>query len=176
MKPCFLAPCTRAPQTENFANYSVKLWPSTSPSAKTIIPVALKFLGTEVGRSCPGSEVGTRGTAQFRANTELAFGSDACDRVRGGKNKNHGDTKLSSWDTEQDPALPNGICLALQVLPNLCSPHSWSAVPCGTPQLPLGGREFQRPTLQPGSHDQTRSFTTTTPQIKVLPAPSALPQ
>lgn len=87
-----------------------------------------------------------------------------------------------SWDLEQDPALPNGICFTLQVLPNLSSPHSWVLECCApwhisAPPWSLGiSASAPCPAPQPRSHNQMHLFTNTTQQIKVLPAPSALPQ
>lgn len=66
-----------------------------------------------------------------------------------------------------DPAQPlHPSFLGCCALWDTSAPPWWMGIPAPAP----------RPPLQAGSHNQTHSFTTTTPRIKVLPAPSALPQ
>lgn len=158
-------------------------------SAKAIIPVELKFLGTKAGRTCPGSEVTTWGTAHFEQSWHRVgfwfwclLWSQSWEKYKSRRHKMMTRLWWFSWDSEQDPALPNSICFTLQVSPNLCSPHSWVLECCApwdisAPPWPLGiPASAPCPAPQPGSHNQMCLFTSTTQQIKVLPAPSALPQ
>lgn len=151
-------------------------------SAKASIPVELKFLGTEAGRSCPGSEDHRRhSTLQTELTKSWLLVLMPVVESEVGKTKitetqNDDQTiklflgfraglSFAQWHLlcssgPAQPLQPSFLECCAQW--DTSAPPWWTGISVSAPQVE--------------SHNQTHSFTDTTQQIKVLPAPSALPQ
>lgn len=100
-------------------------------SAKAIIPAELKFLETEAGRSCLGSEVTTCSTAHFKQSWQswllvlMPVMEPEVGKIKITETQNDDETTMLILGFRAGSSFAQWHLLYSSVLPNLCSSHSW---------------------------------------------------